>query len=237
MPSKVYLIGAGPGDPELLTIKAARILAQADAVVYDNLISAQILKLIPKNAKKIFAGKTKSRHLLKQSEINDLLVELAHSHKKVVRLKGGDPFIFGRGGEEVDALKNAKVKFEVVPGITAAQGCAATLGIPLTHREHVSGVHFFTGHGCHDIEPKLDWQVLAHEDKTLVIYMGLTNIQTIVKRLAQNGMKKTTPAVIVENGTLKKQRQFFGKLGELPKIIEQNSIKSPALIIIGYVVK
>lgn len=235
MPSKVYLVGAGPGDPELLTLKAARILRGADAVVYDNLISPAILKLIPKKAKKIFAGKTKSRHLLKQSEINDLLVELAHSHKKVVRLKGGDPFIFGRGGEEVTALKKAKIEFEIIAGITAAQGCAASLSIPLTHRDFVSGVHFFTGHGCHELEPKVDWQVLANEDKTLVIYMGLTNIKTIVKRLVQHGMKKSTPAVIVENGTLKKQRQFFGTLDDLPKIIENKKVKSPALIIIGAV--
>lgn len=236
MPSKVYLIGAGPGDPELLTLKAARILREAEAVVYDNLISNEILKLIPKKAEKIFAGKTKSQHLLKQGEINQLLVELSKKYKTVVRLKGGDPFIFGRGGEEVAALRKAKVKFEVVPGITSAQGCAASIGVPLTHRDYVSGVHFFTGHGCKDLEPDVEWQVLANEDKTLVIYMGLTNIKTIVKRLVEHGMRKSTPAAVVENGTTKKQRQFFGKLGDLPKILEQNQVKSPALIIIGRVI-
>ncbi len=235
MPSKVYLLGAGPGDPELLTLKAARILKSAQAVVYDNLISDEILKLIPKKAEKIFAGKTKSRHLLKQDEINELLVSLSKKYKNVVRLKGGDPFIFGRGGEEVAALRSAKVAFEVVPGITAAQGCSAAIGMPLTHRDYVSGVHFFTGHGCHDLEPDVDWQVLANEDKTLVIYMGLTNIKTIVKRLVEHGMKRSTPAVVVENGTTKKQREFFAKLGELPKLLEKNAVKSPALIIIGKV--
>jgi uroporphyrin-III C-methyltransferase len=203
--------------------------------VYDNLISAAILKLIPKNAHKVFAGKTKSRHLLKQEEINDLLIALAKTHKKVVRLKGGDPFIFGRGGEEIEALRKAGIKFEVVPGITAAQGCSAAIGIPLTHRNYVSGVHFFTGHGCHEMEPNVDWQVLASEDKTLVIYMGLTNIKTIVKRLIEHGMDRKTPAAVVENGTTKKQRQFFGKLHELPKILKDNDVKSPALIMIGQV--
>lgn len=236
MPSIVYLLGAGPGDPELLTLKAARILKSAQAVVYDNLISEEILKLIPKKAEKIFAGKTKSRHLLKQPEINALLVKLSKKYKTVVRLKGGDPFIFGRGGEEVEALRKAKVKFEVVPGITAAQGCSAAIGIPLTHRDYVSGVHFFTGHGCHDLEPDVDWQVLANEDKTLVIYMGLTNIKMIVKRLLEHGMKKSVPAAVIENGTTKKQREFYGKLSELPKLLEKNAVKSPALIIIGRVV-
>lgn len=236
MPATVYLLGAGPGDPELLTIKAARILRAAEAVVYDNLISDEILKLIPKKAERIFAGKTKSRHLLKQGEINELLVTLSKKYKKnVVRLKGGDPFIFGRGGEEVEALRKAKVKFEVVPGITAAQGCSAAIGIPLTHRDYVSGVHFFTGHGCHELEPDVDWQVLANEDKTLVIYMGLTNIKIIVKRLLEYGMKRSTPAAVVENGTTKKQREFYGKLGDLPKLLEKNAVKSPALIIIGKV--
>jgi uroporphyrin-III C-methyltransferase len=236
MPSKVYLVGAGPGDPELLTLKAARILRGAEAVVYDNLISDEILQLIPQNAEKIFAGKSKSSHLLKQHEINDLLVELSKKYKNVVRLKGGDPFIFGRGGEEVATLRKAKVEFEVIPGITSAQGCSAAIGVPLTHRDYVSGVHFFTGHGCKDLEPNVEWKVLANEDKTLVIYMGLTNIKTIVNRLVENGMKQSTPAVVVENGTTKKQREFYGKLGDLPKILEQNAVKSPALIIIGRVI-
>lgn len=238
MPSKVYLVGAGPGDPELLTLKAARILQKADAVVYDNLISKKILALIPKTATKFFAGKKRSQHLMKQEEINQLLVDLAKDkkHKTVVRLKGGDPFIFGRGGEEVEELAKNKIKFEVVPGITSAAACGAALGIPLTHRDFVSGVHFFTGHGCKDIEPGLRWDVLASEDKTLVIYMGLHNIKTIVKRLIEHGMDKNMDAAVVERGTLPNQREFFTKLKDLPKLLESEEIESPALIIIGRVV-
>ena len=204
--------------------------------MYDNLISDEILKLIPTSAEKIFAGKTKSQHLLKQYEINALLVELSKKYKSVVRLKGGDPFIFGRGGEEVAELRKARVAFEIVPGITSAQGCSAAIGIPLTHRDYVSGVHFFTGHGCRDIEPDVDWQILANEDKTLVIYMGLTNIKTIAKKLVEYGMAANTPAVVVENGTTKDQREFYGTLSELPVLLEKNAVKSPALIIIGRVV-
>ncbi|PIR34412.1 MAG: uroporphyrinogen-III C-methyltransferase [Alphaproteobacteria bacterium CG11_big_fil_rev_8_21_14_0_20_44_7] len=236
MEKKVYLIGAGPGDPELLTLKAARILTEADAVLYDNLISPSILKLIPDTAEKIYVGKSKSNHTLKQEEINALLIELAGKYSKVIRLKGGDPFIFGRGGEEVEALAAAEIGFEVVPGITAAQACGALLGIPLTHRDFVSGVHFFTGHGCHDIEPGLDWDILASEDKTLCIYMGLTNISMICERLAEHGMDKNTDAVVVENGSLPNQRHVFCKLAELPKKIEDGAFKSPALVIIGKVV-
>jgi uroporphyrin-III C-methyltransferase/precorrin-2 dehydrogenase/sirohydrochlorin ferrochelatase len=238
MPSKVYLVGAGPGDPELLTLKAARILQEADVVVYDNLISPKILKLIPKTAKKYFAGKKRSQHLMKQAEINQLLVELAKDkkYKKVVRLKGGDPFIFGRGGEEAEELVKNKIRFEVVPGITSASACGAALGIPLTHRDYVSGVHFFTGHGCKDIEPGLRWDVLANEDKTLVIYMGLHNIKTIVKRLVEHGMDKNIDAAVVERGTLPNQRHFYSKLKDLPKLLEKEEIESPALIIIGKVV-
>lgn len=234
--SKVYLIGAGPGDPELLTLKAARILSQAGAVVYDKLISDEVLEHIPQDAEKIYVGKSKSNHTLKQNEINELLVELASKHKIVVRLKGGDPFIFGRGGEEAEELVKNKIAFEVVPGITAAAACGASLGIPLTHRDFVSGVHFFTGHGCRDIEPGLDWKILATEDKTLCIYMGLTNCKIITERLVEHGMNPTTRAVIVENGTLKNQRELYCDLQDLPSTLENSDFKSPALIIIGKVV-
>lgn len=238
MTKKVYLIGAGPGDPELLTLKAARILAAADAVVYDNLISPEILAHIPKSAEMIFAGKQKSKHTLKQEEINALLVELGKRGdlKTVVRLKGGDPFIFGRGGEEVEELVKAGLQFEVVPGITAAAACSASIGVPLTHRDFVSGVHFFTGHGCRDIEPGLDWKILATEDKTLCVYMGLTNCQIISERLIEHGMNPKVRAVIVENGTLPTQRQIFCNLDELPETLAKSGFKSPALIIIGKVV-
>lgn len=233
---KVFLVGAGPGDPELLTLKAARILREADAVIYDKLISPEILAHISERAIKYYAGKSKSQHLMKQEEINDLLVDLALNSglENIVRLKGGDPFIFGRGGEEIESLKKNNVSYEVVSGITAASACGAALGIPLTHRDYVSGVHFFTGHGCKDIEPGVDWQVLANEDKTLVIYMGLTNLKIITERLIEHGMKPDIPAVIVENGSLPEQRHQFSTLGQLPEIME--GFKSPSLVIIGKVV-
>lgn len=238
MTKKVFLIGAGPGDPELLTLKAARILARADAVVYDNLISDEILAHIPRNAEMYFAGKEKNKHHLKQEEINALLVKLGKRKdlQCVVRLKGGDPFIFGRGGEEVEELAKAGLGFEVIPGITAAAACGAALGLPLTHRNFVSGVHFFTGHGCKELEPGLDWQILATEDKTLCVYMGLTNCQIIVDRLIEHGMAADMPAVVVENGTLPNQRHKFAKLSELPNVLANDGFKSPALIIIGRVV-
>ena len=233
---KVFLVGAGPGDPELLTLKAARVLSEADAVIYDKLISPQILAHIPERAIKYYAGKSKSQHLMKQEEINALLVDLALNSglENIVRLKGGDPFIFGRGGEEVEALSKNNIAFEVVPGITAASACGALLGLPLTHRDYVSGVHFFTGHGCKDIEPGVDWKILASEDKTLVIYMGLTNLKIITERLIEHGMKPETDAVIVENGSLPEQRYIFSSLGKLPVAME--GFKSPSLIIIGKVV-
>jgi uroporphyrin-III C-methyltransferase len=238
MTKKVYLIGAGPGDPELLTIKAARILAAADAVVYDNLISDEILAHIPKTAEMHYAGKQKSKHTLQQGEINSLLVELGlrDDLNCVVRLKGGDPFIFGRGGEEVEELVKAGLEFEVVPGITAAAACGASLGLPLTHRDYVSGVHFFTGHGCKELEPSLKWEILAAEDKTLCVYMGLTNAQIIVDRLIEHGMAGDMPAAVVENGTLANQRHEYTILRDLPQVIEQGGFASPALIIIGKVV-
>ena len=238
MQAKVYLIGAGPGDPELLTIKAARILKTADAVIYDNLISDEILSYIPERALKYFVGKVKSSHLMKQEEINALMVDLAKNSdlKTIIRLKGGDPLIFGRGGEEIEELHKAGVDYEVIPGITSASACGAALGIPLTHRDLVSGVHFFTGHGCKDIEPSVKWEVLANEDKTLVIYMGLTNAKVISKRLIEYGMDKNIPAAIVENGTLPNQRNFYTNIEGLPEVIEREKIQSPALIIIGKVV-
>lgn len=236
MEKKVYLIGAGPGDPELITLKAVNIIKRADAVVYDKLISQDVLDYIPEDAEKIYVGKSKSNHTLKQQEINELLVELAGKHKTVVRLKGGDPFIFGRGGEEVEELVKNNIEFEVVPGVTAAAACGAMLGIPLTHRDYVSGVHFFTGHGCHEIEPNLDWKILADEDKTLCIYMGLTNIEIICKRLVEYGMPADMSCAVVENGTMENQREFFSTISELPEAINNSGFKSPALIFIGKVV-
>ncbi len=238
MGTKVYLVGAGPGDPELLTLKAAKVLKAADAVVYDNLISDKVLEHLPEKAIRYFAGKSKSKHMMKQEEINTLLVELARDSglETIVRLKGGDPFIFGRGGEEIEALSQEGITFEVIPGVTAAAACGAALGIPLTHRDYVSGVHFFTGHGCHDIEPGVDWKILASEDKTLAIYMGITNISLICQRLVEHGMQPDMPAVVIENGTQENQREFFAPLSALPEVIEKNAVKSPALILIGKVV-
>jgi uroporphyrin-III C-methyltransferase len=238
MASKVYLIGAGPGDPELLTLKAVRILREAEAVVYDKLISQEVLNYIPERAIKYFAGKSKSQHLMKQSEINSLLVDLAKNSglQTIVRLKGGDPFIFGRGGEEVETLAKNDVDFEVVPGITAASACGAALGLPLTHRDLVSGVHFFTGHGCKEIEPGVDWRILANEDKTLVIYMGLTNLKIITARLIEHGMDKAMPAVIVERASMPQARHAYATLEELPQLLAREKFESPASVIIGRVV-
>lgn len=235
---KVFLVGAGPGDPELLTLKAMRVLQEAEAVIYDKLISPAILAHISERALTYYAGKSKSQHLMKQEEINDLLVDLARNSglNNIVRLKGGDPFIFGRGGEEIEALSKAGIDYEVIPGITAASACGAALGLPLTHRDYVSGVHFFTGHGCKEIEPGLDWKILASEDKTLVIYMGLTNLKIIVERLTQHGMAASTPAVIIEKGSLPDQRHAFAELGNLPAVLEREKFESPSLVIIGKVV-
>ncbi|HET7910626.1 MAG TPA: uroporphyrinogen-III C-methyltransferase, partial [Pseudolabrys sp.] len=213
---KVLLVGAGPGDPDLLTIKAVRAIEAADVVVYDRLISDEVLRLIPKGATRICVGKRAGHHPVPQSEISRQLVALARKNRVVVRLKGGDPFIFGRGCEEAIELQRAGIPFEVIPGITAAQGCAASLRVPLTHRGLATGVRYVTGH-CREGEPlDLDWASLADPDTTLVIYMGLANIDEIVRQLVAHGLPGDTPALAVSQGTTRYEQKIHTPLVQLP---------------------
>ena len=232
---KVYLVGAGPGDPDLLTLKAARLLQQSDVVVYDNLVSSGVINLIPSGVEKIYVGKQTNRHTLPQDDINLLLVKFAREGKKVVRLKGGDPFIFGRGGEELEALASACVAFEVVPGITAASGVSCYAGIPLTHRDHAQTCLFTTGH-LKDGTLDLDWPALARPNQTVVIYMGLGALSAIAQQLIQHGMPASTPAAIIEKGTTQNQRVIAGTLATLTGLVLNAGLQSPCLIIIGHVV-
>lgn len=232
---QVYLVGAGPGDPDLLTFRALRLMQKADVVIYDRLVSPQILELVRRDAEKIYVGKEKSRHTLPQDEINQLLVKHALAGERVVRLKGGDPFIFGRGGEEIQALLAHKISFEVVPGITAATGASTYAGIPLTHRDHAQSVVFATGH-LKDDSIDLNWSALAHSNQTIVFYMGLTGLPIIVKELMAHGMAATTPIALVESATLSHQRVVTGTLETIENSANQVDIKPPTLIIVGGVV-
>lgn len=232
----VYIMGAGPGDPDLLTVKAARILGEADVVVYDRLVSDAILDLLPAGASRIFAGKAARDHHMPQEEINELLVTMGKSGRKTVRLKGGDPFIFGRGSEEAIHLAKNGVAFEIIPGITASAGCGAYGGIPLTHRGLSTGVRFVTGH-CRDGQHlDLNWKSLADPDTTLVIYMGLINVQKITDELIKAGLSPDTPAAGIERGTTQEQRTITTVLEELPRCVERAKLKAPSLLIIGRVV-
>jgi uroporphyrin-III C-methyltransferase len=233
---KVWLVGAGPGDVELLTLKAYRILKHADAVLYDALVSQDILDLIPSNAEKIAVGKRAGKHSAAQDEINQLLVTKAFTRKNVVRLKGGDPFIFGRGGEELQTLVAAGITFEVVPGITAASGTSAYAGIPLTHRDYAQGVTFITGH-CQLASRPMDWQGYANSNNTLVVYMGILNANIISDGLINAGRSADTPVAIVSNATTSSQQRFMGKLGELAQLAADPALQMPALMIIGEVVE
>lgn len=233
----VYLVGAGPGDPELLTRKAERVLKEADAVVYDRLVGDGILELVKRGATRIYVGKASGQHGLKQAEINDLLVRLARPGRLVVRLKGGDPFIFGRGCEEAIHLADHGIPFEVVPGITAASGCAAAAGIPLTHRGLATGVRFVTGHCCTAGEPALDWRSLADPNTTLVIYMGLANLVLIRDRLIANGLSGETPAAAIENGTRAGERLVRAALRDLPERLAEAGLRAPVLVVVGRVVE
>ncbi|SBS27405.1 Siroheme synthase [Marinomonas spartinae] len=235
MAGKVYLVGAGPGDPDLLTIKAHRLITTAEVVLYDRLVGAEIVALIPNSAEKMYVGKAKSLHSLPQEEINSLLAKKAKEGKVVVRLKGGDPFIFGRGGEELEELVEEGVPFEVVPGVTAAAGCAAYSGIPLTHRDYAQSVRFLTGH-LKDGTTELPWDELVHPAQTLVIYMGLTGLEEISQSLIRFGMKPSMPVAVVEKGTTSEQRVFTSTIRNIHQVVTDNDVKSPALLIIGEVV-
>lgn len=233
----VYIVGAGPGDPELLTLKAAACLKKADVVVYDRLVSDEILDMVPEGVEKIFAGKAARDHHMVQDEINQTLIDLARQDKTVVRLKGGDPFIFGRGSEEAVALAEQGIKFEIVPGITASAGCGAYAGIPLTHRGLATSVRFVTGH-CRDGQHlDLNWQSLADPDTTLVIYMGLINIEKITAELIKAGLSEDTPAAGVERGTTQEQRTVITTLKDLATTIKDAHLSAPSLLIIGKVVE
>ncbi|NQU56487.1 MAG: uroporphyrinogen-III C-methyltransferase [Rhodospirillales bacterium] len=235
--STVYIVGAGPGDPELLTIKAARLLKEAEVVVFDRLVSEAILDLVPAGTTRIFAGKAARDHFMPQDEINDLLVSLAKSGRMTVRLKGGDPFIFGRGSEEALHLAKHNIPFEIVPGITASAGCGSYAGIPLTHRGLATGVRFVTGHCREGKHLDLNWKSLADPDTTLVIYMGLINVAKIRDELINAGLPADTPAGAIERGTTAEQRTILTTLEELPACVDKAHLKAPSLLIIGRVVQ
>ena len=232
----VSLVGAGPGDPDLLTVKAQRLLKQASVVVYDRLVSPEIMKLVPTGVSCISVGKSAGHHCVPQDEINKLLVSLAKSGRRVVRLKGGDPYLFGRGGEEALVLKQYNIPFEVVPGVTAAAGCSAYSGIPLTHRGMNHGVRFLTGHLHSDNERGIDWKKVADPDCTLVIYMGLGSLQRISKELVGAGLSASTPTAAIHNGTTKNQQKVVSTLSDIQEAVEHANLKSPVIIIVGEVV-
>lgn len=231
----VYLVGAGPGDPELLTVKAARLITQANVLVYDHLVSDAVMALVNPAAEKIYAGKERGNHALPQEQLNDLLVKLAGQGKQVVRLKGGDPYTFGRGGEEVQTLRARGIRFEVVPGITAATGVAAYAGIPLTHRDYAQACMFVTGH-LKDGSMNLDWPGLARRRQTVIIYMGLHGLSHLCEQLIAHGLPENWPAAIVQHGSLPTQRTVTGTLATLPMLATAAKLRAPTLIVVGEVV-
>jgi uroporphyrin-III C-methyltransferase/precorrin-2 dehydrogenase/sirohydrochlorin ferrochelatase len=233
---EVYLVGAGPGDPDLLTFRALRLMQQADVVIYDRLVAKPILDMTRHDAEHIYVGKERDKHTMRQEEINQLLAKLAKQGKRVLRLKGGDPFIFGRGGEEIDTLAAEGVPFQVIPGITAASGCASYAGIPLTHRDYAQSVTFVTGH-LKDGTMNINWKMLAQPSQTIVFYMGLVGLPVICKELRNHGVDKDMPIALIQQGTTHLQRVFTGTLETILDIVEQERPKPPTLIIVGRVVE
>jgi uroporphyrin-III C-methyltransferase/precorrin-2 dehydrogenase/sirohydrochlorin ferrochelatase len=232
---RVDLVGAGPGDPELITLKAVRLLEQAEVVVYDRLVNPELLKHCPRTCDQIYVGKRKNCHSMHQERICELLVTLGKQGKRVVRLKGGDPFIFGRGGEEIDVLSKAGIPCAVVPGITAATGCAAATGIPLTHRDYSQAVTFITGHRK-DGEIDFNWQVAAQANHTTVFYMGLSCLDEIVQGLQNHGLPGSTPIAVIANGSTNKQEEAIGTLANISETVRRAELPSPALLIVGDVI-
>ncbi len=231
----VHIVGAGPGDPELLTLKAFRLIQNADVVFHDRLVSDEIMDLVRRDATRVSVGKAKSNHSVPQDKIHDLMIAAAKSGQRVVRLKGGDPFVFGRGGEEVEALRDAGLEASVVPGISSALGCAASAGLPLTHRDHAQTLTFVTGHAKTGEAPDLDWASLAKPAQTVVVFMGVGTAPTISEKLIHAGRANSTPVAVIENGTRPNEIRIFGTLAELPQLITRAGIKGPALLIIGEV--
>jgi uroporphyrin-III C-methyltransferase len=237
MTGKVFLVGAGPGDPSLITLRAVELIKKADVVLYDRLVSKKIISMIPKKAKAIYVGRAVGDDYKHQDSTNDLMVKYAKTNRSIVRLKGGDPIIFGRGGEEAEYLKKHKIRFEIIPGITSGIGSATYAGIPLTHRKFASSVVFVTGH--EDIEKSKEavrWKKLAKSTDTIVIMMGLSRIGIICKQLSSGGMDKKTPAAVIQDGTTSKQKMITGTISNIAQKVKQSKIKPPSIIIIGKVV-
>jgi uroporphyrin-III C-methyltransferase len=233
---KVFLVGAGPGDPKLLTLKAVEVLREADVVVYDRLVPKKVLEFAPEDAEKIYVGKSSDKHELSQEKINELLVNKALDGKNVVRLKGGDPFVFGRGGEEAEALADSEIAFEVVPGVTSAVAAPAYAGIPLTHRDYASSVAVVTGHQAADAETPIDWGRLAGSVDTIVVLMGVGSLESTANDLIEGGLSPDMSVAVIEWGTTEKQRILLGTLGTIAEEVREKDVKPPAVIVIGEVV-